>query len=104
MAESSFIDPNRVKKLNDKIYERGMVDREHLLEFLANLNTNDAETIVTEVKTWLTILHDDPKYDKIVFPDKDIEAVLGDLDSYGRVQAETILKFKEQSNKTLPIT
>jgi hypothetical protein len=103
MAESSFIDPNRVKKLNDKVYELGSIDREHLLEFLTNLNTNDAETIITEVKTWLTILHNDPKYDKIRFADKDIEAVLGDLDSYGRLQPETIMQFKQASNRSLPL-
>lgn len=104
MAESSFIDPNQVKRLNDKIYERGMVDREHLLEFLTNLNTNDAITIINEVKTWLTILHNDPKYDKVRFPQGDIDAIIGDLDSYGRVQADTILQFKQSSSRTVPMS
>lgn len=98
----SFVNQDKVKTLNDKVYERGSIDREHLMEFLTCVETNDETTIVTEVQKWLTSLHDDPKYDKIHFPTGDIEAVLGDLDSYGRVQPETILQFKQNSNKAIP--
>lgn len=99
-----FADSEKVAALNQKVYERGTVDREHLLEFLTLLNTNDATTIITEVKSWLQKLHDDPKYDKVYFPGKDIDAIIGDLDSYGRVQPETIMAFKQNSNRTLPIS
>jgi hypothetical protein len=102
MAESSFIDPNRVKKLNDKVYERGSVDREHLLEFLENIKTNDGKTIIAEVKAWLTILHNDPKYDKVHFPQGDIDSVISDLDSYGHVSTQTILEFKQEHSKVVP--
>lgn len=101
MAEKSFVDAEKVSQLNDKVYERGMIDREHLLDFLTCVDTNDQKAIVTAVKDWLQSLHDDSKYSKIIFPQNDIEAILGDLDSYGRVQPETILQFKEQSSKAL---
>lgn len=98
------MNPDKLKALNDKVYDKGFIDREHLLEFLKSMDTNDGETIVKEVKKWLTDLHDDPKYSKVTFPKGDIDAVISDLDSYGRVQPETILKFKEQSSKTVPMT
>lgn len=101
MAEKSFVDAEKVSQLNNKVYERGMIDREHLLDFLTCVDTNDQKAIVTAVKDWLQSLHDDSKYSKIIFPQNDIEAILGDLDSYGRVQPETILQFKEQSSKAL---
>lgn len=104
MTKKSFVDTDKLKELNDKIYEVAYIDREHLLEFLTLVDTNDAKSIVAEVEKWLNDLHGDPHYSKIRFPQGDIEAVLGDLDSYGRVQPETVLKFKEQSNKTLPIS
>jgi hypothetical protein len=100
----SHTDKTKVAELNDKVYERGMIDREHLLEFLTLIDTNDQQTIVAEVKNWITKLHEDPKYDKIRFPGKDIDAIIGDLDSYGRVQPETIYQFKQQSNKSLPLS
>lgn len=107
MAEKkSFVNPDDVNKLNDKVYQRGLIDREHVLEFLTLIDTTDAKVIIKEVQTWLKNLHEDPKYDKVVFPrgDDDIDAIIGDLDSYGRVQPETILEYKMKSNKTLPIT
>lgn len=105
MAErKSFVDDKKVEKLNKKVYERGHIDREHLMEFLTLIDNNDAKVIIRAVKKWLKDLHDNPKYDKVQFPDGDIEAVLGDLDSYGRLQPETIMQFKQDSNKTLPIT
>ncbi len=102
--KESFIDKKEVQKLNDKIYEQGYIDRSDLLNFLTYINTSDGKLIVTEVQKWLQSLHDDPKFDKVVFPKGDINAILGDLDSYGRVQTDTILEFKQESSRTLPIT
>jgi len=104
MAEKSFVNPDKLKELNAKVYERGHVDREHLLEFLKLVETSDALLIIKEVKDWLEALHTDPYYSKVSFPKGDIEAILGDLDSYGHVSAETILQFKQDSNKALPIS
>lgn len=104
MSERSYINPDKVKALNEKVYERGMVDREHLLELLTCIETNDAKSIIKEVQNWLTSLHDDPKYDKIHFPQGDIDAIIGDLDSYGHVSSEHILQFKQSSSRTLPVS
>lgn len=100
----SKIDQDKVKALNDKVYDNGGIDREHLLEFLTLIDTNDSGTIIAEVKNWLTKLHEDPKYSKVSFPNGDIDAIIGDLDSYGRVQPETIYQFKQSSSRTLPIS
>lgn len=97
----SLVNPDKLKELNDKIYENAGVDRTHLLEFLTLVETSDGQQIVEAVKQWLADLHDDPKFDKVLFPKGDIDAILGDLDSYGRVQAETIMQFKENSNRTM---
>lgn len=99
-----MVDRDKVSMLNDKVYKNGGIDREHLLEFLTLINTNDAQTIINEVKNWLTKLHDDPKYTKVRFPKGDIDAIIGDLDSYGRVQPETILQFKQSSSRTVPMS
>lgn len=99
-----MVDRDKVSKLNDKVYENGGIDREHLLEFLTLIDTNDAPAIIAEVKNWLTKLHDDPKYTKVRFPKGDIDAIIGDLDSYGRVQPETILQFKQSSSRTVPMS
>lgn len=104
MAEKTYVNPDKLEELNAKVFERGYVDREHLLEFLSAIESNDADTIIREVKNWLTALHEDPHYDKVRFPQGDIDAVIGDLDSYGRLQAETVLQFKQNSNKTLPVS
>lgn len=104
MAEKSFVDPKKVQAINDKVYERGLIDREHLLEFLTIIETSDAKVIITEVKNWLQALHEDSKYDKVNFPQGDIDSIIGDLDSYGRVQADTIMEFKQNSNKVPPIS
>lgn len=101
MVNQTSVDTEKLKELNDRVYERGMIDREHLLDFLTYVKTNDQMTIVNAVKEWLQTLHDDPKYDKVVFPKNDINNILGDLDSYGRVQPETIMKFKEDSDRAL---
>lgn len=91
-------------EINADIKQRGYIDREHLTQFLTLIPTNEAEVIIKEVQDWLKKLHDDPEYDKIVFPQGDIEAVLGDLDSYGRVQPITIQRFRQSSNKAVPQT
>lgn len=99
-----MVDRDKVSTLNDKVYENGGIDREHLLEFLTLIDTNDATTVIAEVKNWLTKLHEDPKYTKVRFPQGDIDAIIGDLDSYGRVQPETILQFKQSSSRTVPMS
>lgn len=99
-----YTDPEKLKELNAKVYEKGLIDREHILELLTIIDTSDSRDIVAEVREWLTMLHDDPTYDKVRFPQGDIEAVIGDLDSYGRVQPETIYQFKQASNRSLPLT
>lgn len=100
----SFLDQKKADKLNEKIYQRGSLDREHLMEFLTCIDTNDARDIINEVKHWLKTLHSNPKYTRIVFPRGDIDSILGDLDSYGRVRTETIQEFKNSSSRTLPIS
>lgn len=95
----SLINDKDLEQLNTEVYEKGLVDREHLLKFLSLIPTNDATVIIKEVQDWLSNLHKDPKYDKISFPQGDIDAVIGDLDSYGRVQPLTIQQFKQTSNK-----
>lgn len=94
---TDWIDADKLKAINDSVYKRGHVDREHLLEILRSVDTTDAHTIIAEIKQWLTDLHNDPYYDKIIFPQGDIDAIIGDLDSYGYIQPITILKFKEDS-------
>lgn len=100
----SFIDQEKLSALNDKVYERGHVDREHIMELLSLIKTNDAQSIIDIVKKWLIARHEDPKFDKVVFPEGDINAILSDLDSYGRVSAQNLAEFKGQSNKSLPIS
>lgn len=97
MAFESIVKPEDLARVNAKVKAKGLVDREHLLEFLAYIPTSDAGAISTEVKEWLTALHLDPAYDKVRFPDGHIAAVLTDLDSYGRVKTEHILKMMEPS-------
>ena len=91
----SLIPPDDLKALNAKVKQRGSVDREHLLEFLTKLPTNDALTIQAEVKAWLQALHDDPTYQKVRFVAGDIDKIIGDLASYGRVQADTLFRLQE---------
>jgi hypothetical protein len=100
----SYVNPDEVAALNEKIYQKAVVDREHLLEFLTLIKTNDAQDIIREVKTWLTQLHEDPKFDKVRFPQGDIDAIIGDLDSYGRVQPEHLFEYKSNSSRTVPMS
>lgn len=97
----SIINDDELQKLKQDIYNKGFVDREHLMQFLTLIPSNDGPTIIEEVKNWLQSLHNDPVLDKVVFPTGDIEAILGDLDSYGRVQPLTIQQFKQNSNKVV---
>lgn len=98
---ASTIKKTDLDALNAKVKERGHLDREHLMEFLQIVPTSEATVIIQEVRDWLTTLHDDPAYDKVIFPQGDIDAVIGDLDSYGRLQPETILDFKQASSKNV---
>src|ERR1035437_1491633 len=98
----STVDNTELQILNQEVKAHGNVDREHMLKFLTLIPTNDGKTIVQEVQDWLQALHDDPTYGSVVFPQGDINAILGDLDSYGRVSTATIQKFKENSNKVVP--
>jgi hypothetical protein len=100
----SFVNPDKVSALNEKVYEKASIDREHLMEFLTLIDTNDAQSIIQEVKKWLTDLHDDPKFDKIHFPKGDIDAIIGDLDSYGRIQSEHLFEYKANSSRTVPMS
>lgn len=96
------MDEQAINELNQDIKVKGYIDREHLMKFLSLIPTNEAPAIIKAVKDWLQQLHDDPSYTTVVFPQGDINAVLGDLDSYGRLQASTIQKFKQDSNKAIP--
>lgn len=100
-----MIDKGGLQELNDDIYEKGSVDREHLLKFLTLINTNDGAVVSEQVREWLGSLHADPKYSKIIFPTGDIDAILSDLGSYGRLQAETLhnLNAPGGSSRELPI-
>lgn len=99
---SALIKDEDLQALNDKVYARGSIDRENLLEFLTLIPSTDDKQIIGEVRRWITGLHEDPKYTNIRFPAGDIDAIISDLDSYGRVQAKTILEFKSKSVKTVP--
>jgi hypothetical protein len=96
------MDQTELQKINNDVWERGLVDREHLLKFLSLIPTNKAEVIIQSVRDWLRQLHNDPHYDKVHFAQGDIDAIIGDLDSYGRVQPLTIQRFKQSSNKAVP--
>jgi hypothetical protein len=96
-----MIDKNELTKLNDDIYEKARVDREHLLKFLTLIPTSDARVVAAEVRTWLKGLNDDPKYDQVSFPQGDIDAILTDLASYERLSPETLYALQQPSNREL---
>ena len=98
------IKPEDLAQLNAKVKANAYVDREHLMEFLTLIPTNDGPHIVKEVQNWLTALHLDPSYDRVIFPPGDIQAVISDLDSYGRVSTDTILQFKQSNSKVVPMS
>lgn len=97
----SNIDQTELDKLNQQVKDKGFVDREHLLQFLQLIPTNNAPDIIKAVQDWLHYLHDSPDYSSVSFPQGDIDAVLGDLDSYGRVSTDTIMQFRQDSNKAV---
>lgn len=98
------MDKKKLEALNADVKAHGAVDRAHLLSFLKLQTNSDGVALVANVKAWLQGLHDDPTYDRVVFPKGDIDAVIGDLDSYGRVQPETILSFKYSSAREVPLS
>lgn len=73
------------------VWQKGSLNREHLFQFLRLLPNNDSDAVSEATKAWLTKMHQDPKYSNVVFPQGDIDRVLSDLDSYGRVTHETLL-------------
>ena len=96
-----WVNSEKLTALNDTIAKRGSVDREDILTVLKLVDTTDATIIVEEIKSWLKSLSDNPKFVNITLPDADIDAVLGDLGSYGVVQSITILKLKDNSNRNM---
>lgn len=94
-------DAKAIEKINQKVYDNGAVDRSHLLEFLETIPSNDARQLMRAVRSWLENLHNDSKYSHVNFPEGDIEQILGDLDSYGRVKPETILEFRQNNPRTV---
>ncbi len=87
-----------------EVKTRGYLDREQLLKFLTLIPTNDAQVIIQETRDWLQGLHNDPELSGVILPQDEINAILGDLDSYGRVQPLTIQQFKQNSVKAPPQT
>lgn len=100
----SAIDDKQLQGLKIEIKAKGYLDREELLKFLTLIPTNEAPVIIAETKNWLASLHDDPDLPGITFPTGDINAIIGDLDSYGVIQPLTIQEFKQSSNKVPPQT
>lgn len=94
-----MVDKNALNNLNQDVYSRGSIDREHLLTFLTLVNTNDGRVVAEEVRTWLKSLNDDPKYDKVTFPRGDIDAILTDLASYERLRPETLNHLHSSSRE-----
>lgn len=99
-----MVDTDKVNALNEKVYEKGLVDREHLQEFLTFIETEDPKEIIREVKEWLTVLHQDSHFDKVTFPPGDIEATISNLDSYGRVKPEDLYEYRQNSSRVVPIS
>jgi len=101
IERKDWIDADKLKALNATVYKHGRIDREDVLSFLRLIETTDADVIISELKKWMTDLHNDPAYDKVILPEEQINAIIGDLDSYGVVQSETILKMKEDSVRNI---
>ena len=84
------MDKDALQKLNEDVYQKAAVDREHLVMFLRLVPTNDGAAVREAVENWLNDIHQDPKFSHIHFAQGEIEAVLADLGSYGYVQAATM--------------
>lgn len=100
----SLVAKKDLDTLKAEIKTKGYLDREELLKFLTLIPTNDAPTIIKETQNWLNELHRDPDLPGVIFPQGDISSIIGDLDSYGRVQPSTIQDFKQTSTKAPPQT
>lgn len=97
----SMIDQKELDALKAEINDKGYLDREHILKFLSLIPTNDGPTIVEEIKKWLYELHHDQSMPNVIFPQGDVEAIISDLDSYGRVRPETILAYKQTNPRQI---
>jgi hypothetical protein len=100
-TRDKWIDTTKLDKLNASIKKNGTLDRQDILNFLTYIDTTDANVIVTELRSWLSELHNNTEFPSLKFTDQDINDVIGDLDSYGVIQSDTILKFKEISSRNL---
>lgn len=98
---------NTRAEIEQDIYDKASVNREHLLAFLRLIPTNDSQVIHSTVETWLKRLHADPHFSRITFPQVDgeyggaIDRILNDLTSYGRVTHETIIDAPPAPEVTL---
>jgi hypothetical protein len=96
-----WIDSAKLDTLNIHIAKHKVVDRQDILTFLTLIDTNDANVIIQEIRAWLKDLHESDVYKNVRFTDSDINDIIGDLDSYGVVQSETILRFQDSSSRNL---
>jgi len=107
MEPTSFVskvNPDDLVVINSAVKAKGHLDRAHILQFLQAIPTTDGQHIILEVKKWLTDLHNDPTYATVSFPGDDINAIISDLDSYGRVSSDLLYQFKQEHGKTLPVS
>ena len=95
------MEKKKLEALNSDIKNKGYVDREHLLEFLRLIPDNNADNVAREVRDWLQSLHEDSELANVSFPQGDIDAIIADLGSYGRVQPGTIARLNEPTNRDL---
>lgn len=92
---------NTRAEIEQDIWDKASVNREHLLAFMRLIPTSDSQAIQVSVKQWLQRLHDDPHFSKVSFPQMDsndagmapnvLERILTDLSSYGHVTQETVI-------------
>jgi predicted Rossmann fold nucleotide-binding protein DprA/Smf involved in DNA uptake len=100
---NSTIDKTKLDAINEQVKAREHVDREHVKAVLEAIPTNEAKVIVEEIKHWLEELHNSKDFPKVVFPKGHIDAIIGDLESYGRVQPDTIYReYAQKSNQEVP--
>lgn len=87
-------------EIEQDIWNKASVNREHLLAFVRLIPTSDSQAIQVALKQWLQRLHEDPHFSKVRFPNGDvndagmlpnhIDRILDDLSSYGHITQETI--------------
>ena len=93
----------KLDNINQKVKARGHVDREHVKEMLESIPTSEAKVVIAEINNWLTELHNSKEFPKVVFPKGHIDAIIGDLESYGRVQPSTLYReYSQKSNVEVP--